>query len=74
MPPDTDPAQDKALAQYNESGAVPYRVRRAEQIIRFFDGLELADPGIVPIHQWRPDPAAPDAPEVPALGGVGKKP
>ena len=53
---DTDPAQDEALAQYNESGAVPYRVRRAEQIIRFFDGLELADPGIVPIHQWRPDP------------------
>ena len=71
---DTDPAQDEALAQYNESGAVPYRVRRAEQIIRFFDGLELADPGIVPIHQWRPDPAAPGAPEVPALGGVGKKP
>jgi S-adenosyl methyltransferase len=48
---DTDPAQDKALAQYNESGAVPYRVRRAEQIVRFFDGLQLADPGIVPIHQ-----------------------
>lgn len=39
-----------------------------------FDGLELAEPGIVPIHQWRPDPAAPDAPEVPALGGVGEKP
>ena len=71
---DTDPAQDKALAQYNESGAVPYRVRRAEQIVRFFDGLELADPGVVPIHQWRPGPAAPGAPEVPALGGVGKKP
>jgi hypothetical protein len=71
---DTDPAQDRALAEYNESGAVPYRVRRAEQIIRFFDGLELAEPGIVPIHQWRRDPAAPSAPEVPALGGVGKKP
>ncbi len=40
----TDPAQNKALGQYNESGAVPYRVRLPEQVIRFFDGLELADP------------------------------
>jgi S-adenosyl methyltransferase len=71
---DTDPAQDEALDQYNESGAVPYRVRRPEQVILFFDGLEVAEPGVVPIHQWRPDPGAPEAPEVPALGGVGKKP
>jgi hypothetical protein len=70
----TDPAQDKALGQYNESGAVPYRVRRPEQVIRFFDGLELADPGVVPIHQWRPDASTVDPPAVPALGGVGKKP
>jgi hypothetical protein len=71
---DTDPAQDEALDQYNESGAVPYRVRRPEQVIRFFDGLELTEPGVVLIHQWRPDPGVPNAPEVPALGGVGKKP
>jgi hypothetical protein len=70
---DTDPAQGEALEQYNESGAVPYRVRRPEQVIRFFDGLELADPGVVPIHHWRPDPSTPKA-AVPALGGVGKKP
>jgi len=70
---DTDPAQDEALDQYNESGAVPYRVRRPEQVLRFFDGLELADPGVVPIHQWRPDPSTPKL-AVPALGGVGKKP
>lgn len=71
---DTDPAQGEALEQYNESGAVPYRVRRPEQVIRFFDGLELTAPGVVPIHQWRPDPSTPNPPAVPALGGVGKKP
>jgi S-adenosyl methyltransferase len=71
---DTDPAQGKALEEYNESGAVPYRVRRPEQVIRFFDGLEVAAPGVVPIHQWRPDPGTPTGPAVPALGGVGKKP
>lgn len=70
----TDPAQDKALGEYNESGAVPYRVRRPEQVLRFFEGLELADPGVVPIHQWRPDPSPVNPPAVPALGGVGKKP
>lgn len=70
----TDPAQDKALGQYNESGAVPYRVRRPEQVARFFDGLELAAPGLVPIHQWRPDPSTVDPPAVPAVGGVAKKP
>jgi hypothetical protein len=49
-------------------------VRRPEQVLRFFDGLQVADPGVVPIHQWRPDPGTVNPPEVPALGGVGKKP
>ena len=40
---------------YNESGAVPYHLRSSEQIGRFFDGLELVDPGMVEITQWRPD-------------------
>jgi len=71
---DTDPAQDKALAQYNESGAVPYRVRRPEQIVRFFDGLELADPGVVPIHQWRPAPPRPAPPKCPRWAESGKSP
>jgi len=70
----TDPAQNEALVQYNASGAVPYHVRRPEQVLRFFDGLRLADPGVVPIHLWRPDPDTVNPPEVPALGGVGKKP
>jgi hypothetical protein len=70
----TDPAQEKALRQYNESGAVPYRVRRPDQVARFFDGLDLVDPGLVPIHQWRPDPATVNPPVVPAVGGIGRKP
>jgi SAM-dependent methyltransferase len=71
---DTDPAQREALKQYNESGAVPYRLRDIEQIARFFDELELVPPGLVPIHEWRPDPSSIKPPEVPALGAVGKKP
>jgi hypothetical protein len=70
---DTDPAQNAALDHYNQSGAVPYRVRRADQIARFFDGLELVEPGLVPIHEWRPDPSPFPAIPVPTLGGVAKK-
>jgi hypothetical protein len=29
---------------------------------------------VVPIHEWRPDPGTVNPPEVPTLGGVGKKP
>jgi hypothetical protein len=71
---DTDPAQREALKQYNQSGAVPYRLRDQTQVARFFDGLELVDPGLVPIHEWRPDPSTVNPPNVPALGGVAKKP
>lgn len=70
----SDPAQDNALRQYNESGAVPYRVRRPEQVVRFFDGLDVVDPGVVPMHEWRPDPDTVNPPVVPAFAGVGRKP
>ena len=71
---DTDPAQAEALRQYNESGAIPYRLRQEEQIARFFDGLELVEPGLVPIHRWGPDPGTVNPPVVPAVGAVGRKP
>ena len=69
----TDPEQNKALEQYNASGAIPYHVREPAQVLRFFDGLELVEPGVVPIHQWHPDPGTVDPPAVPALGGIGRK-
>jgi len=70
---DTDPALNAALHQYRQTGAVAYHPRRPGQITRFFDGLELADPGVVPIWQWRPDPSPFTAPPVPAWGAAGTK-
>lgn len=50
-------------------------LRSAEEIARFFDGLELLDPGLVQLHQWRPGPGADAARfQLPALGAVGRKP
>ncbi len=74
---DTNPAGVAAQEQYNQSGAVPYRLRSPDQIAGFFDGLELVAPGVVSIALWRPDPASGsgDLPAaVDAFGGVGRKP
>ena len=58
-----------------ESGADPYRVRSRDQIARYFDGLELVEPGVVPIQRWRPDDSPFDLPEnLTNLGGVARKP
>ncbi len=45
---------------YNEMSSVPYTPRSREQVARFFEGLDLVDPGLVPVGQHR-SPAQPDA-------------
>src|SRR6266516_2235964 len=76
-PPAIDIHQSQAHAQrvYNERVATPQTLRTREQVARFFVGLEPVDPGLVQVHQWRPDPAD-SAPEgtVSAHGGVARKP
>jgi hypothetical protein len=50
-------------------------LRTREEILRFFSGLDLLDPGLVPVPRWRPDePEPPDADKIWVLGGVGSKP
>jgi hypothetical protein len=72
---DVDAGLNDALHKYNESGADPYRVRSRDQIARYFDGLELVEPGVVPIQQWRPDNSPFGLPEnLTNLGGVARKP
>ena len=71
---DVDPGLNDTLHKYNESGAAPYRVRRPDQITHYFDGLELVDPGVVPIQQWRPDHTPFDPPKkLTNFGGVARK-
>ncbi|MGH3795894.1 MAG: SAM-dependent methyltransferase [Pseudonocardiaceae bacterium] len=52
----TDKAKVEAEAAYADTGAVAYHNRSPEQIGRFFEGLDMVDPGLVSISQWRPDP------------------
>ena len=65
----------EAQQGYDDTGAVPYKLRRAGQIERFFDGLEFVAPGLVRCPEWRPEAGqAGGAPDVPTLAGVARKP
>ncbi|GGX33514.1 SAM-dependent methyltransferase [Streptomyces lomondensis] len=63
-----------ASEAYNASGAVPYYVRQVAEIAGFFDGLELVEPGVVRVPEWRPGPSeGGHAGAVDAYCGVGRK-
>ena len=49
-------------------------MRDRQQISRFFDGLELLEPGVVEPPQWRPVPGKPAPPDVTIWCGAGRKP
>jgi O-methyltransferase involved in polyketide biosynthesis len=60
-------------AKYNARlGPSQFTPRTREEIARFFDGLELVDPGLVPLPEWRA--LASPARRLPALAGVARKP
>jgi O-methyltransferase involved in polyketide biosynthesis len=59
---------------YADTGAVPYQLRSPEEITGFFHGLDLVEPGLVPIQDWRPDPAPFPAVPVDTLGAVARTP
>jgi hypothetical protein len=66
-----------AVTAYNESSVNTYHPRSPEQLTGFFAGLELVEPGVVELNQWRPDATAtpfPEGGEVPGMGGVARKP
>ncbi|MGH3974272.1 MAG: SAM-dependent methyltransferase, partial [Pseudonocardiaceae bacterium] len=72
---DTDEAYREAAAKYVETGAVPYLLRSIEQIGQCFEGLEMVEPGLVSITQWRPDTAEVGKVEpIDAYGAVARKP
>lgn len=48
---------EEGMRIYNESGGTPpVRGRSRQELIRYFDRLELREPGLVSVSLWRPDP------------------
>jgi O-methyltransferase involved in polyketide biosynthesis len=67
-------AMAETLRHWNERGGTPIVDRSRQQLARFFDRLELLEPGVVSCSQWRPDPGDPSSQiEVPHFCAVGRK-
>ena len=63
----------KAEAVYRQASS-QLRVRPLPEVRRFFDGLELVEPGLTWITEWRPEPGtAPTGRRNSMRGGVGRK-
>lgn len=55
---------------------ITMRVRSKPEVQRFFDGLEMVDPGLQVLNRWRPNAAEPSTETdaaVSVYGGVGRK-
>lgn len=44
----------RSPARYNALAGQPARLRDRADVEHFFDGLDLVEPGVVPLPQWRP--------------------
>ena len=66
-------AMAEAMRLWNDSGAAPIVSRSREQLIRFFDDLELLEPGVVSCSRWRPEKHLVTPAEVFHFSGVGRK-
>lgn len=62
-----------AMTRMNAVMAAPVTLRTRAEVARFFEGLDLVEPGLVQAHRWRADPPDPDK-DIPNYGGVARKP
>ena len=70
---DTSEAVTEAVRIWNISANPKYHLRSPERIAGLFEGLELVEPGVVSVNEWKPDPTTP--PEViDQYCAVGRKP
>jgi hypothetical protein len=71
-----DPSVAAAQAELQQ-GTGRGQFRSTEQVEQFFEGLELVEPGIVSVTEWRPQPDTPRVADNPilrlAVAGVGRK-
>jgi S-adenosyl methyltransferase len=67
-------AMRESIRLWNENATPRIRPRSYQEIARFFDRLELLDPGIVSVSRWRSNLGNIGTPaEVGNIGGVGRK-
>ncbi|MGV4980732.1 SAM-dependent methyltransferase [Streptomyces sp. NRAIS4] len=69
-----DPEVWERIAAVYRSGGTHVRARSYAEVTRFFDGLDLCDPGVVPATRWHPEPGMRVREEQPLFAGVARKP
>jgi hypothetical protein len=68
-------AVDEAMRLWNASGSAPIKARSRDELTRFFDGLEILEPGVVSCSQWRRQPGEPGVDDIVSeFAAVGRKP
>jgi SAM-dependent methyltransferase len=73
---DGQPAHVAGAMEHYARTTADFQPRSHAAILRFFDGLDLIDPGLVHLPAWRPDDPrdAEHAERIAAYGGAGRKP
>lgn len=74
---DPSPECVATAAELFRRSGTPFHPRTLPEFYRFFDGLELLGPGVIPVYGWRPDPedvTAQAEGAVPVYAGVAVKP
>ncbi|WP_235490034.1 SAM-dependent methyltransferase, partial [Frankia sp. AvcI1] len=73
---DFAPAEAESAAEIYRQQGIPTRLRSRDEVLRFFEGFEFVDPGLVNVLRWRADGTTDglaDA-QVGTYGAVARKP
>ncbi|GGZ68690.1 SAM-dependent methyltransferase [Streptomyces echinoruber] len=75
---DFTPEESAAATEKLRAAGITLALRSRADFTRFFDGLELVDPGVAVVHQWHPELGEPvpgqDDGVIPGYGAVARKP
>jgi trans-aconitate methyltransferase len=71
---DSDPVRIGATVDAYDKSTTSLALRPVEEVTRFFDGLDLLEPGLVRLPEWRPGGDLPEGPDKIWIHcGVGRK-
>ena len=73
---DPNPGRSEQASQAGRAAGVPVWLRTRAEFTGFFAGLDLLDPGVVLVSDWRPEPGQPrpEPHQVTCYGAVAAKP
>jgi hypothetical protein len=70
---DIHPGAREVAPQMNELMNTKLTFRTRDQVARYFDGLDLVEPGVVRVPEWRPRSADEAANRASVWGAVARK-